>query len=48
MKKGKKILFCLEIIHEPGTFIIPVYREPLYSGIYAHFDSVFYLPQKLA
>ena len=44
-EKQNRISFLdIEIICEDKTFTTSVYRKPIFSGVYAHFDS--FLPSK--
>ena len=42
-KNGKFPFLNVEVSQEGNKFATTVYRKPIFSGVYTHFDSFFYL-----
>ena len=42
-KNGKFPFLNVEVSQEGNKFATTVYRKPIFSGVYRHFDSFFYL-----
>ena len=40
-KQNRMFFVDLAIIREDKTFTTSVYRKPIFSGVYTHFDSFF-------
>ena len=42
-KNGKFPFLDVEVSQEGNKFATTVHRKPIFSGVYTHFDSFFYL-----